>query len=92
MQLLDSFKSALLFDLERYCIDLTCLQYIDSAGISAIVWFAKQAADKNRSITIIVQPSPVLKIFDLIEIDKVKNIDLLIEDSSKKEITIKKAG
>lgn len=84
MQLLDSFKSALLFDLEHYCIDLTGLQYIDSAGINAIVWFAKQAADKSRNITILVKPSPVLKIFDLTEIDKIKNIDLLIDDNPQK--------
>lgn len=58
-------------------IDIRSLTYLDSAGISAIVWFANKLKEHDGFVELITLESPMYKILKMVGIDKIGNIKIV---------------
>lgn len=83
--LYNAFKIAIQSAKELIIIDIRNVTYIDSAGLSAIVWLANQASKINVHIRLVTSATPILRLLDIVGLDKIKNLDLLIDYNFKLE-------
>jgi anti-anti-sigma factor len=65
-----------LFQQGQYCIVLDCcdLDYIGSAGLGALIGFAKQAREHGGDVKLLSVPERILKIVELLGFTKVLSV------------------
>ena len=69
--LMKEFKRILEIGERRFVLNMTGLQYMDSAGVGATVACAKRAADRGGVIKIVMSPEGVVRrIFSVTCLDK----------------------
>jgi anti-sigma B factor antagonist len=70
----DGFRDALLSALSAgaaaLIVDLTSATFLDSAGVTALVRAARQAAVTNTALRLAVAAPPVLRVLDIVGIDR----------------------
>lgn len=65
-----------LFQQGRHCVMLDCshLDYIGSAGLGALIGFAKQAREHNGDLKLLFVPDRIYKIIELLGFTKVLQV------------------
>jgi len=65
-----------LFQQNRHCVILDCnhLDYIGSAGLGALIGFAKQAREHNGDLKLLNVPERIYKIIELLGFTKVLQV------------------
>ncbi|MGA2138029.1 MAG: STAS domain-containing protein [Verrucomicrobiia bacterium] len=72
-----------LFQEGQYCVVLDCggLDYVGSAGLGALIGFAKQAREHNGDVRLLNVPDRVYKIIELLGFTKVLRVHNTEEDA-----------
>jgi anti-sigma B factor antagonist len=72
-----------LFQEGQYCVVLDCggLDYVGSAGLGALIGFAKQAREHNGDVRLLNVPDRVYKIIELLGFTKVLRVHNAEEDA-----------
>jgi anti-sigma B factor antagonist len=67
----------------QYCVVLDCreLDYVGSAGLGALIGFAKQAREHNGDVRLLNVPDRIYKIIELLGFTKVLRVHNTEEDA-----------
>ena len=72
-----------IFQEGQYCVVLDCreLDYVGSAGLGALIGFAKQAREHNGDVRLLNVPDRIYKIIELLGFTKVLRVHNTEEDA-----------
>jgi anti-anti-sigma factor len=77
----DALLSALSAGAAALIVDLTSVTFLDSAGVTALVRAARQAAVTDTALRLAVAAPPVLRILDIVGIDRLIGVYPSLSDA-----------